>query len=194
MNEQRQELYNQLVNRLIHHPAGEESDLLQANSDLVDLGLFNTIAEAENVLTAQNNTDAATQLHDINHKLLAANGFNSLDEMRNVYYKCLIEILEAVVKKSTPEVVYPVFLRHLNKLNIHLAWILQFWTGKKLLANQEQESLDSITIAEIIFNFATIIQEFPLGDIANYQEIAIMAYELVLYIYTEQDLDRKSVV
>jgi CHAT domain-containing protein len=184
MNEQRQELYKQLVNQLLNCPPGEEINLLQANRDLVDLGLFYTIAQTANYFTTQNDSNTAARLNDLNRELIAANGFNSLDEMDGAYFNCLMSIVKAVEQNPTPEAVYPLFHRHLDKLDLNLAWVLQF-CGLRTLGNAEPQL--ALAIARIISNLAWIIQEFPQGNIANNLEIAIIAYGLVSTVFTEQD-------
>ncbi len=47
MDEQRQEAYLKLIQALLSYPSGEESQILNAHSDLIDEGLLEVITSYE---------------------------------------------------------------------------------------------------------------------------------------------------
>ncbi|AVQ72910.1 hypothetical protein B5D77_17730 [Microcystis sp. MC19] len=97
------------------------------------------------------------------------------------YLNFLMETLQKISENPNPQVIYPFWAQNLDKLDYNLAQILDSWARERLTqATPEQ----AYFIAIVIFYFSALIQQFPLGDIAVNQEIAITGYEIALTIFT----------
>ena len=96
------------------------------------------------------------------------------------YLIFLMKALDKVHENPDPKYIYPFFEHNLDKLDEKLIIILDNWV-KNQLASVETEQ--AVYIAGNIFtliNFSTLIQQFPLGNIATNLEIAITGYQVVL--------------
>ncbi|WP_293339554.1 hypothetical protein [Microcoleus sp. CAWBG58] len=62
MNEARHQAYLNLIQSLLNCPSGEENQVLQANSELVDAGLVQIMLEEANDLRTFNNLEDANSL------------------------------------------------------------------------------------------------------------------------------------
>ncbi len=69
MTEQRQIHYLNLIDRLLKCPNGEEPEILDAQPDLLDAGLVQTMAEVATVMAHQDNQDAAKFLFHVAREL-----------------------------------------------------------------------------------------------------------------------------
>ena len=179
--EERFELYHQLIQQLLVCSEGEELQLLQANSDLVDLGLLIAMHQAANYFTENDNSNVAQWLRNIAQELAKKMDFNSPDEMYQEYFNCLREILNAVAENPSAEAIYPLLKNHLEKLNLNLGLVLNIWAQDTLSTVDAEEAQE---IAEVISNFGNLIQEFPSGNVAHNLELAIVAYQAILGVYS----------
>ena len=94
----------------------------------------------------------------------------------------LMEVLRATEESDGhSEVIYPLLQANLDKLDDNFACILQTWVNAELL---EIESDAAEGIANAIWDFSAIIQQFPLGNKANNMEIAIAGYKQILKVFT----------
>ena len=97
------------------------------------------------------------------------------------YLNFLMETLQKISENPNPQVIYPFWAQNLDKLDYNLAQILDSWARETLT---KVNSKQAYSIAAVIFYFSESIQQFPLGDIAVNQEIAITGYEIALTIFT----------
>jgi hypothetical protein len=58
-NNQRQEEYFQLIDRLLRCPSGQEPEVLDANADLIDENFIRTIMQVATILAHENNQEGA---------------------------------------------------------------------------------------------------------------------------------------
>ncbi len=181
--EERFKLYFQLIQQLLACPEGEELELLEANSDLFDLGLLFAMQWVANDFAENDNSNTSEWLPSFAQWLVQQMGFNSADEMYQEYLNCLFEILQAVAENPTAEVIYPLLKNHLEKLNLNLGFVLYTW-AKETLSTVESEQAQAI--ARGIFNFGSLIRQFPVNKADNL-ELAIMAYQNALIILTQKD-------
>lgn len=100
-----------------------------------------------------------------------------------VYFQFLMKVLQATQESnSDAKVIYPLLAANIDKLDCILADTLRRW-GKSQLEKLEADVAKSI--ANVIVEFGTLIQEFSLGDEASNMEIAIACYETVLEVYID---------
>lgn len=69
MTEQRQNQYLSLIDQLLSCPNGLEPEVLEAQPDLLDAGLVETIARVATVLAHEGNQDAAKFLFHVAREL-----------------------------------------------------------------------------------------------------------------------------
>jgi hypothetical protein len=69
MTEQREDLYLNLIDRLLSCPSGQEPDVLDAHPDLLDAGLVQTMVQVATVLAHQDNQDSAKFLVHVAREL-----------------------------------------------------------------------------------------------------------------------------
>ncbi|MFM6078521.1 MAG: DUF3110 domain-containing protein, partial [Dolichospermum sp.] len=97
------------------------------------------------------------------------------------YLNFLMETVQKISENPNPQVIYPFWEQKLDKLNDNLVRILDSWARERLT----QVTLEEAEyIAEVIFYFSNLIQQFPLGNISANKEIAIAGYEIALTIFT----------
>ncbi len=59
MTEQRQALYFDLIDKLINCPNGQEPEILEQDSELIDAGFVNTIVQVATIFAHEGNEDGA---------------------------------------------------------------------------------------------------------------------------------------
>ncbi|MFM7371611.1 MAG: tetratricopeptide repeat protein, partial [Sphaerospermopsis kisseleviana] len=195
MNEQRLQAYYQLIQQLLSCADGEESAILQANSELLDadflqlvvglagmfsqegeentanwlLGLASQLSEYLNIPLEENTPEAETPVSEAD---------------RETYLQFLLEVLQATAKsEGNPQVVYPLLAANTDKLNLTFANLLQAW-ATTTIAEAEPETAQFL--AAVIAELGNLIQQFPLGNKANNMEIAITGYEIAFTVFTRQ--------
>ncbi len=195
MNEQRLQAYYQLIQQLLSCADGEESAILQANSELLDadflqlvvglagmfsqegeentanwlLGLASQLSEYLNIPLEENTPEAETPVSEAD---------------RETYLQFLLEVLQATAESTgNPQVVYPLLAANTDKLNLTFANLLQAW-ATTTIAEAEPETAQFL--AAVIVELGNLIQQFPLGNKANNMEIAITGYEIAFTVFTRQ--------
>jgi hypothetical protein len=69
MTEQRQALYLDLIDRLLRCPNGQEPEILDAQPDLLDAGLVQTLIQVATIMAHDDNQDAAKFLVHVARQL-----------------------------------------------------------------------------------------------------------------------------
>jgi CHAT domain-containing protein len=182
MDELRRQAYLNLIESLLICPNGEENQILQANSELVDAGLVQVMQLAAEIKRQKGNENAAdylTNLADELAKLLELPSANS-------QWEFLIQVLQ-VTSDSGGEhnVIYPLLGDNLNLINDDFAAILGNWVRISLPNLNSKEYRYSII--EVVNTFSNAILKFPLGSRASNLEIAIAGYEVALTVFTRQE-------
>ncbi|GET37164.1 CHAT domain-containing protein [Microseira wollei] len=177
MDEQRIQAYLQLIFSLLNCPNGQEMELLEANADLVDRVFVQELLKIAQDLIKQENLDNANRLMNIAGFLLGVYGVPSSSVTQEEYLAFWEELLDAEYEsKDNTTAVYEVLQRHLNKLDTHFAQILQ----EAAITWISQQPKDAELIVALIETISIHISQFPLGNIANNQEIAIASFAFVL--------------
>ena len=185
MEENRAQAYLQLIHTLLNCPNGEEPQILQDNSELLDRGFLETCELVASTLAEQGGENGANFLRNLASQLwqlidMNDNGDNkkSAGENFQEYANFFLELLQAEQEsKGDIAVIYPMLDRRQHLLNARFAEILQ-QVAQKLIAGENSETISSII--GLIENLSNHISEFPSGNRADNIEIAITGYEIVL--------------
>jgi len=97
------------------------------------------------------------------------------------YFNFLMETLQKIHENLNPQVIYPFWAQNLDKLDDNLIQIFDSWAIYALSSVNSNQSHD---IAVDIVNFSSLIQQFPLGNIAINKEIGITACKIALNIFS----------
>ncbi|CBN56777.1 MULTISPECIES: CHAT domain-containing protein [Kamptonema] len=190
MDQLRRQAYLNLIELLLNCPNGEEKQILQANSELVDAGLVQVMLERANNLRTDNYLDDANSLMTLAGHLMGSYGNTMVEKLSpSIYLKFLTEVLQVTLKgKGDPNVIYPLLRDNLNLVNDNLAVALRNWARETLPHSDSQEI--RISIIEVVGNFCNAIRQFPLGSRASNLEIAIAGYEVALTVFTRQEYSK----
>lgn len=191
MDEQRREAYLRLINVLLNCQSGEEQQLiLNGNRDLVDAGLVQTMVQVAEELRHRGNQNTANFLMNFAYWLAGVLELSSsaptftLVSHSGSQLDFLLQILQAVDQSSVNyQVIYSLLQTNLDKLDDNFAQLLQDW-ATDTLSRAEPEQAQSL--ARIIGDFSTLIQQFPLGNQARNLEIALTGYNIVATVFTRE--------
>ena len=186
VDKQRMEAYIKLIEQLLNCPNGEESEILNANRDLLDAELLQVMVQVAEQFEADGEQDAAEFLRDLKSQLAEfleiSENPNSVYQLSQDYVEFLAEVLQATAESNgNSEVIYPILQANLNKLDNNFIAVLQNWAEAKL---SQVESSVAEYIARVIAHFSELIQNFPLDNKMMNVEIAIVGYEICLKIFT----------
>jgi len=185
MEENRAQAYLQLIHTLLNCPNGEEPQILQDNSELLDRGFLETCELVASSLAEQGGENGANFLRNLASQLWQfidmndeGDSDNSEGENPQEYANFFLELLQAEQdSKGDIAVIYPMLTGRQHLLNARFAEILQ-QVAQKLIAGENSETISSII--GLIENLSIHISDFPSGNKANNIEIAITGYQIVL--------------
>ncbi|MFN6525537.1 CHAT domain-containing tetratricopeptide repeat protein [Nostoc sp. ChiSLP03a] len=184
MNEQRLQVYNQLIQTLLDCPSGEEPEILAANIELLDADFVQVVTAAAEHFAQQGEENTAEWLRNLATYLTTPETTPITQEDIETYGQFLIEILQATAESNgDARVIYPLLAANTDKLNHIFAELLRRWATNTLA---EAELDAAANIGTVIGNFSNLIQQFPLGRKASNIEIAITGYEIALTVYTRR--------
>ncbi len=188
MNEQRQQAYLDLIERLLNCPSGEEPEILQANQDLLDADFLQMLEAVAEYTSQQGDENAANWLRNLAIQLREALNLSLptaakiSEEDFQAHLQFLMKILQATAEsRGDAQVIYPLLVNNTQYLDLNLAELLRRWATSKL-AEVETDVAQFIAVG--IGNFSNLIQQFPLGDKASNMEIVIAGYETVSTVFT----------
>jgi hypothetical protein len=185
MQENRAQAYLQLIHTLLNCPNGEEPQILQDNSELLDRGFLETCELVASTLAEQGGENGANFLRNLASQLwqlidMNDNGDNkkSAGENFQEYANFFLELLQAEQDSNSDiAVIYPMLAQRQHLLNARFAEILQ-QVSQKLIVGENSQTISSII--GLMENLSNHISEFPSGNRADNIEIAITGYEIVL--------------
>ncbi|MBE8966049.1 tetratricopeptide repeat protein [Nostocales cyanobacterium LEGE 12452] len=191
MNEQRQQVYLNLIRSLLDSPSGEESEILAANQELLDAGFVQKVEEVAQMCSQHGDEKTANWLQGLAMQLREKLNLDTTVDLQSLseeeiqaYFQFLMEILQATVdSEGDAQVVYSLLAKNTDKLDEVLAEILR-QSGTNILREAQADRVEYLT-ADIVA-FSNLIRQFPLGNKANNVEIAITGYEVALTVYTQQ--------
>ncbi|QSJ15565.1 tetratricopeptide repeat protein [Nostoc sp. UHCC 0702] len=194
MNEQRQQAYLNLIQRLLNCRTNDEfQETLAANQELLDAGLLQTIEPEAQRFSQQGDEKRANLLQSLAMQLREALNLDNKVDLQSLseeeiqtYYQFLMQVIQATADSSgNSQVVYPLLAKNTDKLDGVLAEILRRWGTNRL---EEAKADEAENLAVDIVEFSNLIADFPLGDKASNMEIAITGYEVALTVYTREAL------
>lgn len=190
MNEERQNAYLSLIDRLLKCTSGEETQILNANLDLVDVGLVEAMVQVIEDLEERGDRNTANFLINLAHQLLEAlelssstptsSGLSNPDPQLTF----LIQVLLVTTVNPNPQVLYPLLEKNLDKLNNNFTTLLGTWVNTT--PPNIGESAEAKNIALVIGDLSALIQQFPLGNRATNLEIAIASNKIATTFLTRE--------
>ena len=180
MNEARHQAYLNLIESLLNCPNGEENQILEANSELVDAGLVQLVQLYAENQRDEGNENAANFLTNLASQL--AEFLES--PSANSQLKFLQQLLQAT-SDGNGDVIYSLLRENINLVNDDLAVLLRNWAAETLSNLDNQDIRSSLGL--VIGNFSTVPQQFNLGNNTINLEIAIAGYEVALMFFTRQE-------
>src|SRR5919202_169225 len=181
MDDRQLEAYLNLIQLLLNCPSGEEAQILQANSELVDAGLVQVMqlyAENQREEGNQNTADFLTNLASYIVEVSESPSANSQLEF-------LLQVFQVTAEtQGDPNIIYPLLWDNINLINDNLAVVLQNWVRETL---PNLDSQERISIIAVVVTFSIAIWQLPLGSRASNLEIAIAGYEIALTVFTRQE-------
>lgn len=181
MDENRVQAYQKLIETLLQCSSGEESQILQANSEFVDEGLVQMMQQVAQKILAKGYRNGSWLSHyaieiAYNLGMVAAKPQEYLQFLRQLRY----------TMSESPgnlQAVYLLLQANIDKLDDGFAQILQTWVIRTL-SKVEFHQAKSLT-ANLV-DLGNFMREFSLGNKANNMEIAIVSYCNALQFYTRE--------
>ena len=185
MEETRIAAYEQLIHTLLNCPNGDEPQILQDNSELLDRRFLETCESVAAKLAAQGGENGANFLRNLASQLGQfidmnddGDSNNSEGENSQEYAKFFLELLQAEeASNGDVKVIFPMLEQRQHLLNARFSESLQK-VAENLIAHQNSEIIE--LIFSLIENLSINISNFSLGSRANNLEIAITGYQIVL--------------
>jgi CHAT domain-containing protein/tetratricopeptide (TPR) repeat protein len=182
MNEQRSQAYVNLIEQLLTCADGEETNILQANQELIDPEFLQVMENYATGLEEQGNNNPAAWLRDMAQQL--GQYLNRQAERIEEYKEFLLEVIQAGYESySDPAVVYPILQRRQHLLDDTFAQLLQQWARSVF---SEGNTGDVEGFAEVIEELCNKLQQFPLASRDNSLKISITGYHTLLEFYTRE--------
>ncbi|TAH18232.1 MAG: hypothetical protein EAZ09_18870, partial [Oscillatoriales cyanobacterium] len=147
MEENRAEAYLQLIHTLLNCPNGDEPQILQDNSELLDVEFLETcelVAEKMAHQGGQNGADFLRNLIGQLSQLIDINdGDNSEGENPQEYANFILELLQAEDGSMNTSVIYAMLSQRQYLLNARFSEILE-QVLQKLIGGENAQTIESI--------------------------------------------------
>lgn len=185
MEENRAQAYLQLIHSLLNCPNGDEPQILQDNSELLDRGFLETCELVASTLAQQGGENGATFLRNLARELgplmdMNDDGNSNNSEVENFqeYANFFLELLQSEqASNSDSAVIFPMLAGRQHLLNDSFARTLE-QVSSKLLEGENSQTITSII--DLIESLSGHISEFSSGNQEKNMEIAITGYQIVL--------------
>ena len=172
-----------MIQQLLSCPSGEEAQILQDNSQLLDAGFLQACEAVAATLAQQGNENNANFLRNLASQVAELLGMREEEDSDNSeggnpqeYLNFILELLRTERSFNGLAAVYPILQQRQHLLNARFAETLQ-----EVASNSIAEHPEAIEdIVALIGNLSNHISDFPLGRKANNIEIAITGYQIVL--------------
>jgi CHAT domain-containing protein len=189
-NADRDSAYLQLINALLNCPNGEEAQILQDNSELLDAGFLQVCDAVAVTLAEQGEENGANFLRNIASDVGEFLDFTSSERnnFENISPRDYLAFLQLLVQTEPNNFggesrhIDAILQANLDKLNLNFIPIFQQTMTELLGGIEDPEQAENW--AALIENIAIKICQFPRGSRADNLEIAIAANEIVLSVRT----------
>lgn len=182
IDKSRLENYLQLIQGLLDYQSQDISEILNANKNLIDIGLIKTIREVVEECEQRGKRAPAYFLMDIISQLEDKLGITSANKSTQCDF--LKEVLRTTkYSQGNSRMVYLLLENNLDKLDDNFASLMRNWAKTKL---SEVDNEIGFSIVKVISNFSNLIQQFSLGNRAVNLEIAITGYEISLITFSRK--------
>ncbi len=183
----RNSAYLQLINSLLSCPNGEESQILQDNSEFLERGFLQACEAVAVNLTQQGEENGADFLRNIASQVGELLGFTSFEDndVENISSDDYLEFLELLLLTeeenfgSDSRHIYAVLQANIDKLNLNFIPVIQ-QTMSAFLGIIHPKQAERF--AAYIENIAIKIRKYPKSSRAENIEISIATYEIVLSV------------
>ena len=190
MDETRAQAYANLIQQLLSCPNGEEPQILQANSELLDAEFLQVCEVIAENLAEEDQENAANFLRNLASQLgeflgFTSSGGNNADNNSPRDYLDFLQLLVQTEEDNFGEDsyhIYTVLQANIDKINPNLISILRTTMAGSQIEKDYPEKTEKF--AALIENIAIKINKFPRGNRTENIEIAIAAYEIVLSVRT----------
>jgi hypothetical protein len=169
----------EIIEALLNCPSGAETEILRANQELIDAGFILSLQRFAKMLMEIGENRAAEFLQSIAEPLTQALTSDYVANIPTNYLDLLGDILRAI-SSGNVKAVYLLLEANLDKLDSSFTKVLEDWATSTLAVVKPEIALG---IAADIVKFATLIQDFSVGEATNNLEIAIAGYEVGLRAY-----------
>jgi len=196
MDDRRLEAYLNLIQLLLNCPSGEEAQILQANSELVDAKLVQTILENANNLRIDKKLDDANYLMTIAGHILGIYSNIKLQKLPPfIYLKFTGDLVQKIIfchdikSKNWISEIHALLLENINLIDDNLAASFGLICANVLAKLKLSAELDNESITGIATNigiFSKVMSSFHLGSKGSNLEIAIAGYKITLTVFTHQ--------
>ena len=182
MEESRAQAYLELIHTLLNCPNGEEPQILQNNSELLDVHFLETCELVAEKMAQQGGQNGANFLRNLIAQLAQLidtnDGDNSQGENPQEYGNFILELLQAEDNTdSNTAVIHSMLAERKHLLNARFSDILE-QVVERLIDGENAITIDSIL--SLVEDLSINISNFSGGNKADNIEIALAAYQLVL--------------
>jgi len=186
----RNSAYLQLIDALLSCPNGEEPQILQDNSELLDVGFLQACEAVATTLAQQGEENGANFLRNIASEVGELLGFTSFEDndVENISSDDYLEFLQLLLQTEYDnfggdlQSIYAVLQANLDKLNLDFIPVIQQRMAR--IIGEIDDPKQAEMYAALIGNIAIKISNFPRGSRADNLEIAIAGYKIVLSVRT----------
>ncbi|MEG4406608.1 tetratricopeptide repeat protein [Microcoleus sp. MON2_D5] len=183
MEESRAQAYLELIHTLLNCPNGEEPQILQDNSELLDVYFLETCELVAEKMAQQGGQNGANFLRNLIAQLAQLidinEGDNSEGENPQEYANFILELLQAAEddSNSNTAVIHSMLAERKHLLNARFSDILE-QVVERLVGGENAKTIDSIV--SLVEDLSINISNFSGGNRADNIEIALAAYQVVL--------------
>ncbi|MEL7418935.1 MAG: tetratricopeptide repeat protein, partial [Cyanobacteria bacterium J06555_3] len=172
--------YLKLIDSLLSNPREQETNILNAHSELVNQEFISRLMSVGKRLTRAGDIASAERLIDLAQKLLQLEKTQTSNSQRKEYFDFLMSLLQKVSNRIPPAEIYESIRQHQHLFDINTTKILQSWANQTIVTVEPNQGK---AIANDLINFGNLVSAYPAGDKANNIELAIVAYQAALKVY-----------
>ncbi len=174
MDEQRLRAYLELIQALLTCPHGEENDVLNAQQELIDMGLVAVMEDVAAQMLGERQSNKARFLQDSATQLTRYLLGKSEQGAREFLHQLILAEMENEGQATVT--IHNLMCNNLAQVDRSLGAAMGQFVAD-ILAQHPQESE---SMAGMLGNICIYLQKFPYGKFLEVNEIAVAGYEIVL--------------